>query len=80
MSSFPTAPAKVKTAEQLYTAADLARMLKVPAKRLKALMDCKELLGPDVLIPGGCAKGRRWTASRVNLIQAKWSPHALSNR
>jgi hypothetical protein len=61
-----------KQAEQLYTLADLARLLKVPAERLRALQESKEMRGPDVLVPGGGHKGARWTASRVTEIQKGW--------
>lgn len=64
---------KFKTADETYTLADLVRMLKVPAKRLKKLQESGDLLGPDVIIPGGGHKGQRWTASRINVIMAKWS-------
>lgn len=64
---------KFKAADETYTLADLVRMLKVPAKRLKKLQESGDLLGPDVIIPGGGHKGQRWTASRVNVVLAKWS-------
>lgn len=61
-----------KLAEETYTQADLERILKVPAKRLRALMDAGELLGPDMLVPGGGHKAARWTASRIAEIQKAW--------
>lgn len=70
-------PAKLKTADQLYTLADLARILKVPPKRLKLLQESGDLLGPDVIIPGGGHKGQRWSATQVNLIKLRWSTDAL---
>jgi hypothetical protein len=63
---------RANQAEQLYTLADVARIVKVQPERLLALMRTGEMLGPDVLIPGGGAKGRRWTASRVSSIQRNW--------
>ena len=64
---------QAKQAEQLYTLADLSRLLKVPTDRLRELQTRQELLGPDVLIPGGGHKAARWSASRVALIQRAWS-------
>lgn len=63
----------VKQAEQLYTLADLSRLLKVPTDRLRTLRDAGELLGPDVFVPGGGHKGARWSASRVAMIQRGWA-------
>lgn len=68
---------KVKTSDQLYTLADLARILKVPPKRLKLLQQSGDLLGPDVIIPGGGHKGQRWSATQVNLLKLRWSTEAL---
>lgn len=64
---------QAKQAEQLYTLADLSRLLKVPTDRLRELQTRQELLGPDVLIPGGGHKAARWSASRVAMIQRSWS-------
>lgn len=63
----------VREAEQLYTFADLARLLKVNEDRLRAMRATGELLGPDVIIPGGGHKAARWSASRVAAIQRAWS-------
>jgi hypothetical protein len=71
MSFAPSGKAKI--ADQLYTLADLSRLLKVPPKRLRALMAAKEMPTADVIIPGGGHKGLRWSATRVRLIQAKWA-------
>lgn len=65
--------ASVKQAEQLYTLADLSRLLKVPTDRLRVLQERKEMAGPDVFVPGGGHKGARWSASRVALIQQGWA-------
>ena len=62
----------MREAEQLYTFADLVRLLKVGETRLRAMREAGELLGPDVLIPGGGHKAARWSASRVAQIQAGW--------
>ena len=61
-----------RQAEQLYTFADLARLLKVQEDRLRAMRERGEILGPDVIIPGGGHKAARWTASRVAEIQRAW--------
>lgn len=71
---------RFKTADETYTLADLVRMLKVPAKRLKKLQESGDLLGPDVIIPGGGHKGQRWTASRLNVIMARWSAAPFEQR
>jgi hypothetical protein len=65
-------PARWNQADELYTLAELARMVKVQPERLLALVEAGEMLGPDVFIPGGGPKGRRWSASRVHAIQRKW--------
>jgi hypothetical protein len=70
-------PDKLKTTDQLYTLADLARILQVPPKRLNQLRESGDLLGPDVSIPGGGHKGQRWSATQVNLIKLRWSTAAL---
>lgn len=59
-------------AEQLYTFADLVRLLKVGEDRLRAMRDAHELLPPDIIVPGGGHKAARWSASRVAEIQAGW--------
>lgn len=62
----------LKLAEQLYTWADLVRILKVNDDRLRGMRDRNEILGPDHIIPGGGHKGARWSASRVAEIQKGW--------
>lgn len=59
-------------AQQLYTLADVARLLKVQDKRLRELMARGEMAGPDVLVPGGGRKAARWSASRLNELCAAW--------
>jgi hypothetical protein len=63
---------RANQAEQLYTLADVSRLVKVQPERLLDLMRSGEMLGPDVIIPGGGPKGRRWSASRVASIQRNW--------
>jgi hypothetical protein len=62
-----------KLAEQTYTFTEVCRLLHVPPARARALQTAGELLGADVMVPGGGRKGERWTASRIAVIQAKWS-------
>lgn len=62
-----------KQAEQLYSMADVSRILKVPTDRLRVLLDRREMLGPDVIIPGGGHKAARWSATRVTMIQRNWA-------
>ncbi len=64
---------RAKEAEQLYTFADLSRLLKVGEDRLRAMRDQGEILGPDIVVPGGGHKAQRWSASRVQEIQRAWS-------
>lgn len=66
----------IKVAEQTYTFTDVCRLMHLPAPRARELQAKGELLGPDVIVPGGGRKGERWTASRVSMIQTNWSPHA----
>jgi hypothetical protein len=61
------------SAEQLYTFADLVRLLKVDKKRLRMMRQTGEIPGPDVMIPGGGHKAARWTAARVQEIHRRWS-------
>lgn len=68
-----------KQAEQLYTLADVSRILKVPTDRIRALMERQEMDGPDVLIPGGGHKAARWSASRIAIIQRKWAHPAAAS-
>lgn len=63
---------KVHLAEQLYTFADLVRLLKVEESRLRRMRDRGEILGPDHIVPGGGHKAARWSASRVAAIQRGW--------
>jgi len=63
-----------RIADQLYTLADLSRLLKVPTDRLRAMMISGDMPGPDISIPGGGHKSARWSASRVSAIQRGWSP------
>lgn len=58
---------------QLYTWADLVRLLKVGEKRLRQMRNSGELVGPDVIIPGGGHKAQRWSAARVKEIHRRWS-------
>lgn len=63
---------RATTAEQLYTFADLVRLLKVEETRLRRMREQGEILGPDHLVPGGGHKAARWSASRVAAIQRGW--------
>lgn len=68
---------RTKVAEQTYTFAELCRILHVPPDRARELQGAGELLGPDVVVPGGGKKAERWTATRIALIQANWSPTSV---
>ena len=57
---------------QLYTFADLVRLLKVNRGRLRAMRDAGQIPGPDIIIPGAGHKGARWSAARVSQLQAAW--------
>lgn len=63
---------RATTAEQLYTLADVSRLLKVSYDRLRRMRAGGELLGPDHVVPGGGHKAARWSASRVAEIQRGW--------
>jgi len=66
--------AAAKLAEQTYTLSELCRLMHLPIERARELQQSGELLGPDIVVPGGGRKGERWTASRIAMIQARWSP------
>lgn len=66
-----------KVAQQTYTFSELCRLLHVPPTRARELQATGELLGPDIIVPGGGRKGERWSATRIALIQAKWSVVAV---
>lgn len=59
-------------AEQTYTAADLGRLLHLPRGRVKALIESSEIPPPALQIPGGGHKGRRWLASQLAEVFARW--------
>ena len=61
-----------RSAEQLYTFADLVRLFKVGEDRLRRMRDDGTLLPPDHFVPGGGHKGARWSTSRVEEIQRSW--------
>ena len=61
-----------RLAEQTYTAADLARLLHVPARRVAQLVAAREIPAPALQIPGGGHKGRRWLARQIEEIYARW--------
>ena len=65
--------AHLKTAEQLYTFADLCRIVKVPPDRMRVMIETGEAQPHDVVVPGGAHKGKRWSASRVTEIQKGWT-------
>lgn len=60
-------------AEQLYTLADVSRLLKVGEDRLRVMIETDEMLPHDIVVPGGAHKGKRWSASRVAAIQRAWT-------
>ena len=62
-----------RLAEQTYTFAEVCRLLHLPPKRARELQQRGELVGADVVIPGGGRKAERWTASRVGEILGNWS-------
>lgn len=57
---------------QLYTWADLVRILKVGERRLREMRESGQLLGPDVIVPGGGHKAQRWTAARIQEQYRRW--------
>lgn len=61
-----------RIAEQTYTAADLGRLLHLPPRRLRALLDAREIPAPALQIPGGGHKGRRWLSRQIEEIYARW--------
>ena len=68
---------RTKFAEQTYTFAEVCRLLHLPGSRARELQAQGELLSADIIVPGGGRKAERWSASRVMLIQAKWSAIAI---
>jgi hypothetical protein len=62
-----------RLAEQTYTQADVARLLRIQSKRVAALLAEGKIPAPAVLVPGGGHKGRRWLASQLAEIMARWA-------
>lgn len=65
-------------AEELYTFADLCRLLKIGRTAASERLADGVLLSHDHVIPGAGAKGRRWSATRVREIQERWRSAACS--
>lgn len=69
-----------RTAEQTYTAADVARLLKLPPRRVAALIDAREIPPAALQVPGGGHKGRRWLASQIAEVFARWDVGSVIHR
>lgn len=61
-----------RMAEQTYTAAEVGRLLHLPPRRVTALIESREIPAPALQIPGGGHKGRRWLASQLQEVFARW--------
>lgn len=61
-----------REAEQTYTLAEVSRLLHVPTKRINELVAANEMPPPALQIPGGGHKGRRWLASQLQEVFARW--------
>lgn len=61
-----------RTVEQTYTAAEVGRLLHLPPRRVSALIEAREIPAPALQIPGGGHKGRRWLASQLGEVFARW--------
>ena len=82
MDSLPPAPPKrrvarnkvpAREAEQLYSFAQVSRLVGVPGYRLSALAMVGKFPAAAVIVPGGGHKGRRWTASQLNELLRTWA-------
>lgn len=62
----------VKVAEQTYTLADVARLLRIQPERVSALVEERQFPPAQIYIPGGGQKGRRWLASQLDEALARW--------
>lgn len=56
----------MRTAEQLYTAANAARVLDMGRSTFFARVRAKALPAPDVILPGGGKFAKRWSASGLS--------------
>ncbi len=80
-SSPPAAPnhrlarnkAPAREAEQLYSLAEVARLLGVQPERLAALAMVGQFPAAAVIVPGGGHKGRRWSASQLHDLLRAWA-------
>lgn len=64
---------RVRIAEQTYTAADLAQVLRIPSRRISLLVEAGDIPPAAFHVPGGGHKGRRWFASQVIELCARWA-------
>lgn len=64
---------RAKCAPQLYTLADLARIFKLPPRRLRDLERMGEFPRADVIIPGAGHKAQRWSATLINKTLERWA-------
>lgn len=65
--------APAREAEQLYSLAEVARLLGVPSVRLSALAMVGKFPAAAVIVPGGGHKGRRWSASQLHELLRAWA-------
>lgn len=63
---------KTRCVDELYTFTDLVRLFKVRDARLREMRQTGDMLGPDIIIPGGGHKALRWSATRVQEIYRQW--------
>ena len=61
-----------RTVEQTYTAAEVGRLLHLPPRRVASLVAAREIPPPALQVPGGGHKGRRWLASQLAEVFARW--------
>ena len=64
---------RAKCAPQLYTLADLARIFKLPPRRLRDLERMGEFPRANVIIPGAGHKAQRWSATLINKTLERWA-------
>jgi pimeloyl-ACP methyl ester carboxylesterase len=78
--SRPPLAERIECAPQLYSLADLARLLKLQPRRLREMERTGDFPAACIIIPGAGHKAQRWSATTINEVLARWgNPSAASS-